>query len=264
MMLIGYWIRPIAKSGAISAIIYNRWGDLIFLVFLFMGGEMMVLFLRFAIICKSSLYVYQYWLPVAMEGPTPVSSLLHSSTIVVAGVYLMILLPIMLQIVIVVLLLRLNMLGHIDVKKNIAYSTSIHLVVMILLSMGGFYSVVVVYIILHGIIKGQLFQSSGYEIHGVRSQDVRKFNMNGTSMMIVFSMIMLSAIIGIVIMRSKEVVVLGIIRVLMIVLVIVSMIYTLMYLNKCGVVIKVGESEGSYVLLLMLMSIMVVDVNFGA
>merc|ERR1712117_563506 len=256
-------IRPIAKSGAISAIIYNRWGDLIFLIFMFMGGEMMVLFLRFAIICKSSLYVYQYWLPVAMEGPTPVSSLLHSSTIVVAGVYLMMLLPIVLQIVIVVLLLRFNMLRHIDVKKNIAYSTSIHLIVMMLLSMGRFYSVVIVYIILHGIIKRQLFQSSGYEIHGVRSQDMRKFNMDGTSAIMVFSMMILSALIGMVMMRSKEVVVLGVIGVLMIMLVIVSMIYTLVYLNKCGVVIKVRESEGNYVLLLMLMSIMVVDVNFG-
>merc|ERR1712198_452781 len=171
----------------------------------------------FAIICKSSLYVYQYWLPVAMEGPTPVSSLLHSSTMVVAGVYLIILLPIELQVVIVVLLLRFNMLGHIDVKKNIAYSTSIHLIVIILLSMGGFYSIVVVYIILHGIIKGQLFQSSGYEIHSVGSQDMRKFNMNRTSMIMVFSMIMLSAIIGMVMIRSKEVVVLGIMRVLMVV-----------------------------------------------
>merc|ERR1719461_1421777 len=53
---------------------------------------------------------------------------------VVAGVYLIMLLPIVLQVVIVVLLLGLNMLGHIDVKKNIAYSTSIHLIVIILLS----------------------------------------------------------------------------------------------------------------------------------
>merc|ERR1712117_216253 len=256
-------IRPIAKSGAISAIIYNRWGDLIFLIFMFMGGEMMVLFLRFAIICKSSLYVYQYWLPVAMEGPTPVSSLLHSSTIVVAGVYLMILLPIMLQIVMVVLLLRLNMLGHIDVKKNIAYSTSIHLVVMVLLSCSRFYSVVVVYIMLHGMIKGQLFQSSGYEIHGVGSQDIRKFSIVGSFMMILFSIIILSAIVRIVIVRSKEVVVLRMISLVIIYLVVLSIIYTVVYLNKRSIISKVGEAEGSYVLLVMLMSLMVVDVNFG-
>merc|ERR1712117_407074 len=150
-----------------------------------------------------------------------------------------------------------------DVKKNIAYSTSIHLIVMILLSMRRYYSVVVIYIILHGIIKRQLFQSSGYEIHGVGSQDMRKFNINRTSIIIVFSMIILSAIVGIVIVRSKEVVVLGVIRLLIVMLVVVSMMYTLVYLNKSGVVSKVRESEGNYVLLLMLMSIMVVDVNFG-
>merc|ERR1712048_1440127 len=53
---------------------------------------------------------------------------------------------------------------------------------MVLLSIIGLYSVVVVYIILHRIVKRQLFQSSGYEIHRVRSQDIRKFNINGSSM----------------------------------------------------------------------------------
>merc|ERR1712048_190655 len=136
------------------------------------------------------------------------------STIVVAGVYLMMMIPVNVQIVIVVLILRINMMGHMDVKKNIAYSTSIHLVVMLLLSLGGYFSHVVVYIILHGMIKRQLFQSSRYEIHRVGSQDMRKFNINGSSVLIVFAMIMLSAMIRMVIMRSKEVVVLGIIGIL--------------------------------------------------
>merc|ERR1711893_20623 len=98
--------------------------------------------------------------------------------------------------------------GQIDVKKNIAYSTSIHLVLIVLLSIGGFYSVVVVYIMLHGMVKGQLFQSSRYEIHRVGSQDIRKFNMGGSSMIMLIAMFMLSALVGVVIMRSKEVVVL--------------------------------------------------------
>merc|ERR1712117_173967 len=151
------------------------------------------------------------------------------------------------------------MIGHIDVKKNIAYSTSIHLVVMILLSMGGYYSVVCVYIMLHGMIKGQLFQSSGYEIHGVGSQDMRKFTMSRSIIIIIFSIFILSAMVGIVMMGSKEVVVLGILGVVMVLLFIVSMIYTMIYLNKGAVMNKIGESEGNYVLLLILISMMVVD-----
>merc|ERR1712048_935013 len=136
------------------------------------------------------------------------------STIVVAGVYLMMIIPVNIQVVMVVLILRINITRHMDVKKNIAYSTSIHLVVIVILSLGRYFSYVVVYIILHGMIKRQLFQSSRYEIHRVGSQDMRKFNINGSSVLIVFAMIMLSAMIRMVIMRSKEVVVLGIIGIL--------------------------------------------------
>merc|ERR1719498_352707 len=116
----------------------------------------------------------------------------------------MILIPHNVPIVVVVLLLAVNMVRQMDVKKNIAYSTSIHLVLIVLLSIGRFYSVVVVYIMLHGIVKGQLFQSSRYEIHGVRSQDIRKFNMNGISIVILLAIFILSALIGIVMVRSKE------------------------------------------------------------
>merc|ERR1712019_198827 len=183
---------------------YNRWGDLIFLSILIGVRETFILIVIFAVLCKSSLYLWQYWLPVAMEGPTPVSSLLHSSTMVVARVYLIILIPSNVPIVVVVLLLAVNMVRHMDVKKNIAYSTSIHLVLIVLLSIGGFYSVVVSYIMLHGMVKGQLFQSSGYEIHGIGSQDMRKFNMNRSSLLMLVAIFMLSALVGMVMLGSKE------------------------------------------------------------
>merc|ERR1711976_998270 len=129
------------------------------------------------------------------------------STMVVARVYLMMLIPNNVPIVLVVILLAINMIRQIDVKKNIAYSTSIHLVLIVLL-----YSVVVVYIMLHGIVKRQLFQSSRYEIHGVRSQDIRKFNINGSSIIILLAIFILSALVRMVILGSKEVVVLGMIN----------------------------------------------------
>jgi len=198
-----------------------------------------------------------------MERPTPVSSLLHSSTMVVARVYLIILIPTSIPIVLVVILLAINIVGQMDVKKNIAYSTSIHLVLIVLLSIVGVYSVVVVYIMLHGIVKGQLFQSSGYEIHGVGSQDIRKFNMNRSSIVILLAMFLLSALVRIVIMGSKEVVVLGIMNLIVLVIVVVSILYTLIYGSKLSISSKVGESEGYYVLLLMMLSMIVIDVNFS-
>merc|ERR1712176_1247078 len=174
-----------------------------------------------------------------------------------------ILIPSNVPIVIVVILLAINMVGQIDVKKNIAYSTSIHLVLIVLLSIVRVYSVVVVYIILHGIVKGQLFQSSRYEIHEVRSQDIRKFNMSRSSIIILLAIFMLSALVRIVIIGAKEIVVLRMISLVVLIIVVVSILYTLMYGSKLSISGKIGESEGYYVLLLIMLSIMVVDVNFS-
>merc|ERR1711933_17531 len=148
-------------------------------------------------------------------------------------------------------------------KKNIAYSTSIHLVLIVLLSIVRVYSIVVVYIMLHGMGKGQLFQSSGYEIHRVGSQDIRKFNINRSSMVILLAIFILSALIRIVIIGSKEVVVLRIMSLIVLVIVVVSILYTLIYRSKLSISSKVGESEGYYILLLIMLSIMVIDVNFS-
>lgn len=173
---------------------YNRIGDLFFMV-LYVGvsNELIGLLLRFAVLAKSSLYLCQYWLPVAIERPTPVSSLLHSSTIVVAGVYLAIMYNMKLLLVIAVILLSINLVGHIDVKKNIAYSTSIHLLVIVMMVGNRQHRIVVIYIILHRLIKGLIFQSSRYYIHRNGSQDMRKYSITVIIMFIVIRMILLCA-----------------------------------------------------------------------
>merc|ERR1712003_559137 len=125
------------------------------------------------------------------------------------------------------------------------------------------YSVVVIYIILHRIVKGQLFQSSGYEIHRVRSQDMRKFNINGSSRVMLLAIFILSALVRMVIVGSKEVVVLRIMSLVVVVMVVVSILYTMIYRSKLSIIGKVRESEGYYVLLLIILSIIVVDVNFS-
>merc|ERR1712176_592604 len=131
------------------------------------------------------------------------------------------------------------------------------------LSIVGIYSVVVVYIVLHRIVKRQLFQSSGYEIHGVRSQDIRKFNINRSPIVMLLAIFILSALVGIVIVGSKEVVVLGMMSLVVLVMVVVSILYTLIYRSKLSIVRKVRENEGYYVLLLIMLSMIVVDVNFS-
>merc|ERR1712174_170209 len=161
------------------------------------------------------------------------------------------------------ILLAINIVRQMDVKKNIAYSTSIHLVLIVLLSMVEMYSVVVIYIMLHGIVKGQLFQRSGYEIDGVRSQDIRKFSINRSSIVMLLAVFILSALIRIVMVRSKEVVVLRMMSLIVLVIVVVSILYTLIYRSKLSIIGKIRESEGCYVLLLIILSMIVVDVNFS-
>lgn len=115
---------------------------------------------------------------------------------------------------------------------------------MLLLSINEIYYVVVVYIMLHGIIKRQIFQSSGYGIHGVGTQDIRSYVMNVTTYIMFVGIMLLSAIIGMVIVMAKEVVVLGLSGIFMLIVVLISYVYTLFYVNKCDGVSFVGEIEG--------------------
>merc|ERR1712157_171803 len=86
---------------------------------------------------------------------------------------------------------------------------------------------------------------------------------NRSSIVMLLAIFILSALIRIVIVGSKEVVVLRMMSLIVLVMVVVSILYTLVYRSKLSVVGKVRESEGYYVLLLMILSIIVVDVNFN-
>jgi len=116
-----------------------------------------------AILGKSAIWICGYWLPMAMEGPTPVSSLLHSSTIVVAGVFLMMLyieLSVLLPLV-AVTMMSLYLGRWYDGKKMVALSTSVHLVVIIICGAVGLYGIVVFHIVTHGFVKASAFVNSG-------------------------------------------------------------------------------------------------------
>jgi len=111
-----------------------------------------------------------------MEGPTPVSSLLHSSTMVVAGVFLWIMVGYKRFLIIVIIfsvLLVLRVIFYFDLKKNIAFSTSSNLAIIFLISCCRIYSLVCVHIIVHAYVKASVFMESGVMIHCSGSQDLR-------------------------------------------------------------------------------------------
>lgn len=148
-LLIKWWdSRFSALSSSSQALFFNRLGDyFIFLLIIFslnfstifVGFLGIFIIIRF--IVKSSIFPFHNWLPSAMEGPTPVSSLLHSSTMVVAGVYILIRFIINMTIFLKFFVLicgvftfcigSINAIVSIDLKKIIAYSTISHLGLMV-------------------------------------------------------------------------------------------------------------------------------------
>lgn len=202
--LIGFWYtRPEAAQAATKAFVINRIGDLGFLLgliltfYLFGTGDiaeitnrvgqefavgapiLTVLTLLYFIGAtgKSAQLPLYSWLPDAMEGPTPVSALIHAATMVTAGVYLIvrlhavfILTPLTLQIVGVVggvtsLFAALCALGQSDLKRVLAFSTVSQLGLMFLAcGAGAFYSAMF-HLTMHAFIKALLFLSAGNVVH---------------------------------------------------------------------------------------------------
>jgi NADH-quinone oxidoreductase subunit L len=212
-LLIGFWFEKKSASDAgKKAFIVNRVGDFGFLLgFLLLfattgalgfdevfqairegriEGTLLTL-AGIGIFCgaigKSAQFPLHVWLPDAMEGPTPVSALIHAATMVAAGVYLVgrvypIFTPDAFLFIAYVGLITLFITATIaltarDIKKVLAYSTCSQLGFMILgLGVGG-YTAGLAHLMTHAAFKACLFLGSGSVIHAVHSQDI--FEMGG-------------------------------------------------------------------------------------
>jgi NADH-quinone oxidoreductase subunit L len=220
-LLIGFWIeRPSAAAAAKKAFVTTRIGDLGFflgMLWLYHNSGTLLFydqgrgclenagllaigasatFIALLIFCgavgKSGQFPLHVWLPDAMEGPTPVSALIHAATMVAAGVFLVArvyplfslgavngvtpsLTAVVSVGVVTALMASLIALAQFDIKRILAYSTVSQLgLMMVSLGVGGV-AAGIMHLIAHGFFKALLFLGAGSVIHGLHhEQDIRK------------------------------------------------------------------------------------------
>ncbi len=156
---------------------------------------MAVLFLFAGAVGKSGQFPLHVWLPDAMEGPTPVSALIHAATMVVAGVYMVARMfplfelaqPIALDIVtalgLTTVMISATMgLAATDIKRIIAYSTLNSLGLMFVALGSGSVTAAMLYLFVHGFFKALLFLASGSVIHATEKQEIDELGGLGQKM----------------------------------------------------------------------------------
>ena len=211
-LLVSFWFTRIAANqSSISAFLTNRVGDCFLTIGMFailwsfgnidyatvfsitplISNNIITLIgicLLIGAMAKSSQIGLHVWLPMAMEGPTPVSALIHAATMVTAGVYLLMRSSPLIEYSNTVLLLCLwvgaittvfsSLIGLFqqDIKKVIAYSTMSQLGMMVVAIGVSSYNVALFHLVNHAFYKGLLFLGAGAVIHAVAdNQDFRKY-----------------------------------------------------------------------------------------
>jgi len=240
-LLIGYWYeKPSANAAAIKAFIVNRVGDLAFAVgialtylvfntidfdgifaavpahladrYTLFGSvspalEVIGVLLFIGAMGKSAQIVLHTWLADAMEGPTPVSALIHAATMVAAGVFLVVRMspllnhaPGALSFVTFIGATTALFAGTVgcvqnDIKRIIAYSTCSQLGYMFLAAGLGAYPVAMFHLINHAFFKALLFLAAGSVIHAMSDeQDIRKMGGLGRKLPITYGVMLCGAL----------------------------------------------------------------------
>ena len=211
-LLIGFWFeRPSASSAAKKAFVTTRIGDAamllgIVLIWVNLGSldfdavfgkaaggltqgaaTAIALLLLAGAVGKSAQLPLHVWLPDAMEGPTPVSALIHAATMVTAGVYLVVRSHVLfelsgsaLTVVLVIglvsaLYAALASIGQFDLKRALAYSTMSQIGFMFFAAGMRFYTGAMLLLVCHAFYKALLFLTAGNVLHGLHDeQDMRR------------------------------------------------------------------------------------------
>nr|AQQ72800.1 NADH dehydrogenase subunit 5 [Microthoracius praelongiceps] len=196
ILLILFYKNSLSVSGSFITYLYNRTGDMFFMVavmILLREDSSMAVVMSFmamlACMTKSAQFPFSVWLPLAMVAPTPVSSLVHSSTLITAGVWILIRFPGIISSSVIenlwwvsgvtILYATVLAITDSDLKSVVAYSTLSHIGFMMFLISQGESNIAFIHMCMHAIFKSMLFMVCGVMFHkSGGSQDLRFINLN--------------------------------------------------------------------------------------